>query len=194
MIKTETIKKYALPVAGFLTIAGIGIAISMNVTGKKIVKEAKKYVGQLELRTGGIENQGWQNKYFENLMKQMGWQQGFDYCVLFTKLILLNSLTGKKREIVLKLWKPNSQVTWANLINNQNLGLYKLSKTATPGAVAVYKHMNKEGRGHADIVGERVEKERYEVITANGSVGVEEKFRKYAFESSGMRLLGFVKF
>ncbi len=183
-------KKIAISTVAFASLTVGGFFLFRKRTGYKIVEDAKKFVGIKEIHP----NQGWNNKYFETLMKKVGWQLKWDYCVLFTKLILLRTLKGKQREIVKKLFTPSSQTTWANLVKNQKLGLYKLSKKPKVGAIAFYKHMNADWRGHADIVGLNFDDKKYDVITANGTIGVEEKKRKYRYNSQTMRLLGFVIF
>ena len=190
MITSENIKKYTIPTVALTSIMVGGIFLFRKKTGEKIVEEAQKFVGIREIQP----NQGWNNKYFEKLMKSVGWQLKWDYCVLFTKLILLRTLKGKQKKVVEKLFTPSSQTTWANLVKNQKLGLYKLSKKPKVGAIAFYKHMNADWRGHADIVGLDFDEKKYHVITANGSIGVEEKYRKYNYNSNKMRLLGFVIF
>lgn len=189
MIKTEQITKYALPVAAVSGLTIGSLMLFSNKNGKKILKEARRYVGQKEIQP----NAGWENKYFQSLMKKVGWQSGWDYCVLFTKLVLLRTLKGKKQKAVLKLFSPSSQTTWQNLKKYEHLGLYEISKTAKPGSIAIYKHMQKNWRGHADIV-MRSDKDTFTVVSANGSVGVEVKTRKYTFNSNTFRLLGFVNF
>jgi len=159
------------------------------LNGKKILKEAQKYIGQKEIHP----NKGWQNKHFQNLMEKVGWQSGWDYCVLFTKLVLLKTLQGKKQKVVAKLFNASSQTTWQNLKKFEHLGLYKISDKAKVGSIAFYKHMQKEWRGHADIVIE-ANQDNFKVVSANGSVGVETKTRKYTFNSHTFRLLGFVNF
>ena len=188
-MKTENITKYALPIVaiGGLTIGGF-IWFS-NKNGKKILKEAQHYIGQKEIHP----NKGWQNKHFQALMKKVGWQSGWDYCVLFTKLVLLKTLKGKKQSATVKLFNASSQTTWQNLKKYEHLRLYKISKKAQPGSIAFYKHMQKNWRGHADIV-IKADKDTFTVVSANGSVGVEVKTRKYTFNSNTFRLLGFVNF
>ena len=174
MNKSENIRKYALPAVAFTGITVGSIVLFSNQTGKKILKEAQKYIGQKEIHP----NKGWQNKHFQTLMEKVGWQSGWDYCVLFTKLVLLKTLKGKKQKVVAKLFNASSQTTWQNLKKFEHLGLYKISDKAKVGSIAFYKHMQKEWRGHADIV-MKVEKNSFSVVSANGSVGVETKTRKY---------------
>lgn len=189
MVKREDLIKYGVPVVALTGITATVLLLSSR-TGRKILKEALKYNGQKEIHP----NRGWKNKHFEALMKGAGWKKKDDYCVTFTKLVLLNTLKGKKRLAVKKLFSPSSQTTWTNLVKNQKLGLYKLSKKAAPGSIAFYKHMKKDWRGHADIV-ITAGKDNFQVVTANGTVGVEIKEnRKYSFNSNKFRLLGFVKF
>ncbi len=160
-----------------------------NRPAKKILNEAQKFIGQKEIHP----NKGWQNKHFQALMEKVGWQSGWDYCVLFTKLVLLNTLKGKKQSATAKLFNASSQTTWQNLKKYEYLGLYKISKKAQPGSIAFYKHMQKDWRGHADIVIE-ADKNSFKVVSANGSIGVETKTRKYTYASNTFRLLGFVNF
>jgi len=189
VIKTQHIKIYALPVFALTSLTVGGFVLFANQTDKKILKEAKKYIGQKELHP----NKGWQNKYFQDMMEKVGWRSGWDYCVLFTKLVLLNTLKGKKRSAAGKLFNASSQTTWQNLKRYEHLGLYKISRKAKPGSIAFYKHMTKEWRGHADIV-MSADNNTYTVVSANGSVGVEVKKRHYTFNSNTFRLLGFVSF
>ena len=188
MLKKEDAVKYGIPAVA-LTATIITFCVAMSSKGKKILKEALKFNGQVEIHP----NKGWKNKYFERMMTRVGWKSGYDYCVIFTKLVLLKTLKGKKREAVEKMFSPSSQTTWVNLVKNQKAGLYKLSKKATPGSIAFYKHMKKKWRGHADIVIKGYE-DKFSVVTANGKIGVETKDRKYSFNSNTFRLLGFVKF
>lgn len=189
MISKGDIIKYALPAVTLTSITAGTIVLFNNQSGKRILKEAKKYIGIKEIRP----NKGWQNKYFQSLMKKTGWQSGWDYCVLFTKLVLLRTLKRKQQAAVKKLFNASSQTTWQNLLKYEHLGLYKISKTAKPGSIAFYKHMQKDWKGHADIV-IRADKDTFTVVSANGSVGVEVKTRKYTFNSNTFRLLGFVNF
>ncbi len=188
-VTKENIKKYAIPAVALTSLTVGSIFLFSGKTGKKIIKEAQKFVGIKEIHP----NKGWTNSFFQSLMLKIGWKQGWDYCVLFTKLILLKTLKGKKKDAVLKLVNASSQTTWANLVKNQKSGLYKLSKKPKVGAIAFYKHMNANWRGHADIVLD-YDDDKYTVITANGSIGVEIKDRKYLYNSNKMRLLGFVIF
>jgi hypothetical protein len=185
------IKQHIIPIG----IIGIGITtlsgfmIYKAYSGKRILTEAQKYIGQQEIKP----NMGWVNKHFETLMKSVGWKQKDDYCVTFTKLILLKTLKGKRREFVKRYFTPSSQTTWMNLIKHKDKGLYKLSKKPKPGSIAFYKHMQKNWRGHADIV-KKEDKDGFTVISANGSIGVEIKKRAYTYNSNTFRLLGFVNF
>lgn len=188
-VTKENIKKYAIPAVALTSLTIGSIFLFSDKTGKKIVEEAKKFVGIKEIQP----NKGWSNSYFQALMVKIGWKQGYDYCVLFTKLILLKTLKGKKKDAVQKLFNASTQTTWANLVKNQKSGLYKLSKKPKVGAIAFYKHMNADWRGHADIV-LNYDDNKYTVVSANGSVGVEIKNRKYLYNSNKMRLLGFVIF
>ncbi len=189
MSKSENIRKYALPAVAFTGLTVGSMILFSNRTGKEILKEAQKYLGQKEIQP----NKGWQNRNFQSLMEKIGWQSGWDYCVLFTKLVLLKTLKGKKKKAVAKLFNASSQTTWQNLKKFEYLGLYKISNKAKVGSIAFYKHMQKEWRGHADIVIE-ANQDNFKVVSANGSVGVETKTRKYTFNSHTFRLLGFVNF
>lgn len=186
----ENIKNKALPIIALtgITLGGI-VMFSHKDIGKKIVKEAKKYVGEIEIQP----NKGWTNKYFESLMKRAGWKSSQAYCILFIKMILLNVLKGKQRLAVAKLFSASSQTTWANLLKNQPTGLFKLSKTPKVGSIAIYKHMKKKWAGHGDIV-INFNKNNFTVVSANERKGVEIKTRNYTFNSNTFRLLGFVNF
>ena len=190
LIKTN-IKQHILPISiiGISLTTLTGFIIHRSQSGKRILTEAQKYVGQKEIKP----NMGWANKHFENLMKSVGWKQKDDYCVTFTKLILLKSLSGKQRDFVKTYFSASSQTTWQQLLKHRNNAWYKLSKKAKPGSIAFYKHMQKNWRGHADIVID-ADKVNFNVISANGSIGVEVKKRAYTFESNTFRLLGFVNF
>lgn len=181
--------RFVLPVITILgiTIGGV-IAFSEN-TGEKILKYAEKFIGIAEI----TQNKGWYNKYFENLMINVGWKPPTQYCMLFVKMVLLNTLKGKQKDIVRVLFNASSQTTWKNLIAHKNLGFYKISKTPKVGAVAIYKHMNKKWAGHGDIV-ISFNKNNYKVVSANEKKGVEVKTRGYTFNSNKFRLLGFVHF
>jgi len=183
-------KKYLLPVLAVFGISAIGGAfLFANKNGKEIADYSKKFVGIREKQ----QNKGWYNSYFENLMQKVGWKQPQQYCLLFIKMVLLNVLKGEKRSIVNSLFNASSQTTWKNLIAHKNLGLYKLSKKPKIGSIAIYKHMKKTWAGHGDIVID-FDKTGFRVVSANETKGVEEKNRKYSFDSNKFRLLGFVHF
>jgi len=138
-----------------IAITGAGIAISgaavfillRKITGNKIVRIAKTFVGQRE--TGN--NQGFVSANFEKLMRTLGkWYSGAEWCASFARLVWMLALSGKKRIIADKLMNPSTQQTYDNFSRDTS-GLFRVSQKPKTGSVVIWRSRSRPHKGHAGI-------------------------------------------
>jgi len=179
--------------AGIAVIGAIGLIAAMVVlSGNKILTYAQKWVGVYEKG----KNQGWDNTRLEKLMKSYGFQSGWEYCSLFVKMVIGQTLSGKKRDYILNLISPSSLTTWNNFINNLGkTDYYTISQKPVPGALVYYERNLKEWTGHAEIV-EKVYANGFTVVSGNSPVegnkqGIARRKRSFK-DSPGFKRLGYV--
>jgi hypothetical protein len=178
---------------GILIIGAIGVMTALVLmSGNKILSYAQKWLGVYEKGN----NQGWDNKKLEKLMVSYGFKKGWEYCSLFVKMVLGQTLTGEKREFILSLIDPSSLTTWNNFVNNaKKTKYYTISQKPVPGALVYYERNRAEWKGHAEIV-EKVYANGFTAVSGNSPVdGTKEGIarRKRSFKSSeGFKRLGYV--
>lgn len=136
----------------------------------KIVRSAQKHVGELERTTGSYEV-GFVNSDFEKKMRANGFSEGYDWCAIFAKLAVTDTLTGKKLEIVKKLMTPSSQTTYNNLISAaQQYRWIKTSSKPVKGAVVIWQKVENPIYGHVGIV-QKTTGKNFQTIEGNVSTG-----------------------
>jgi len=135
-----------------LTIIGLILIIYFLSNNNKAVRIAKRNVGQLEKTTGSYE-MGFQNKKFETKMRQNGFSQGYDWCAIFAKSVIMKSVSNKKKAIINQLMNPSSQQTYNNLVNaSTHYNFIEISEKPIKGAVVVWQSVSKPAFGHVGIV------------------------------------------
>ena len=166
-----------------------------NSAANKIIRCAAKWVGQKEIS----ENQGWENKQFQNLMKSAGWWAGADWCNLFVRLVFRT--VCKEGSDAYKFWdkalSPATQTTWSNLQTKSKY--HSIIQKPEKGALVIYRSNSDPSKGHIEIV-EKVNSDgSFEVISGNSPLGTSSKpqgvSRRHREKSgiSGKKILGFIK-
>lgn len=161
---------------------------------RKIVRIAKKHVGQLELTAGSYEK-GFKSQSFEKKMRENGFSEGYDWCAIFAKSVVTDSLKGKKKEIVKNLMNPSSQRTYNNLVDaSKQYRWIKLHSKPVAGAIVTWQKVENPAFGHVGIVksskGNSFQTIEGNASTGTGFDGVAEKNRNLdeRLKSSGLRL------
>jgi hypothetical protein len=179
--------------SGIVAIGVIGlIAVGVMMTRNKILSYAQKWVGVYEKG----DNKGWDNAKLEKLMRSYGFKDGWEYCSLFVKMVLGQTLSGKKKDFILKLTDPSSLTSWNNFVNSaKKTKYYRISQTPVPGALVYYEKDRKEWKGHAEIV-EKVGKNGFTAVSGNSPVtgskqGIARRKRSMN-QTPGFKRLGFV--
>ena len=159
----------------------------------KYVAKAKKYLGEKEVTTGSQEY-GFQNIKFENLMRKYGFANN-DWCATFVKLVIMEKVSGKKKDILSHLLSPSTQRTYKNLTENAgNHSFIKLSEKPQVGAIVIWQSVSKPAFGHTGIVtkvkGNSFETIEGNVSTPSGYDGVAKRTHNISekYKRSGLRL------
>ena len=184
----------------WLGIAGLvfGIGIIFALRGRRrIVKFSESLVGQKEL----IANSGFNNKEFENLMREVGWKPGDAWCVYFVKLVWYNMSPEWLKEKILRKVSGSSLQTWENLKNDPNFIVSAIPKAGDMAIWRVYSGGNPTNNGHAGIVKSlgfgtftTVEGNTSDAGSSEGYI-VAEKERPIDYTvKNGLRLIGFIRF
>jgi hypothetical protein len=133
------------------------------------------------------------NKAFEADLKKLGWQPGWQWCMMYVKYVWSKWLSGKRKELAMKLISANSQITWTNF-RNDNSGIFELSSKPKTGSIAIWQGMNNPAAGHGAIV-KTVQSDHFITVEGNYSNQVKEVKRSYNYSyanSEGNRLIGFI--
>lgn len=161
---------------------------------KAIIDNALSYVGQTE-KPG---NSGFTDPAFEKEMKEEGWQYGWAWCSIFTKVVFKNVLIGKAK-ILNKLFSPSAVQTFHNF---KSAG-YAVFDKPVAGALVVWQHQ-KNGQpqwtGHAGICVDVIDDTLFRSVEGNtndkgGREGyiVALKKRQVKKVTNGLQILGFIK-
>lgn len=136
-----------------LTIAGI-LAVGTGAfltKGKKAANEALKWEGMEELGN----NEAFKNKEFQKKMQEAGFKKGYEWCVIFAKMVWLN-VFKQDVEIIKKIISPSSMQTWKNFSNTANLqGKFvrvEAQSKPKPGDIVVWQRKGSAAKGHAGLV------------------------------------------
>ena len=167
------------------------------MTRKGIAATAKGYLGIKETKN----NSGFNNLFFQQEMKKVGWQKGQPWCMYFVKLVWLKNLKGKHKEQAAKLLTGHTQGSLNNFKKDTS-GLFEVSTTPQKGSIVIweyFKNGKSQGSGHAGIV-TSFNNKQFQTIEGNtnklgGREGVEvaRKTRSYAWQTTnGLRLKAFI--
>lgn len=181
-----------------VAVAVTGAAVFFSLRGRARIKAfAKAMVGQKEV-TG---NMGFQSAEFENMMKEVGWKEGDQWCVFFAKLTWWQKAPAFLKPKIKSAISGSSQTTWENVSKDP---AFVTSKIPKPGDMVIwqsYKNGVPQWTGHAGIV-EKVGFNDFKTIEGNtndagGREGyiVAQKDRTFNFDTNnGLRLKGFIRF
>ncbi len=118
----------------------------------KLVRIARRYIGELESSHGSYER-GFQNPDFEKLMRSYGWSEGYDWCAIFVRAMVLETFTGDKRNILKYLVTPGTQNTYNYLLRAaQKYNWITLHTKPVVGAIVIWQSIQKPAYGHAGII------------------------------------------
>lgn len=142
-------------------------------------------------------NSGFEDNAFEVEMVNEGWQKGWAWCAIFTKLLAKKAYPEKADEFN-KLFTPGAVATF----NNFKKAGYKISTKPVLGALVIwqkYVEGKPDWRGHAGICSEVINDTTFKAIEGNTSfVGsrngdrVWEHTRTTEKNNNGLNVLGFV--
>ena len=152
--------------------------------GSIIINIANNYIGQQEIPP----NTGFQEKWFEEDLKAVGWQKNFMWCVLFCKLVYKEAYKlidiSIYTNIIRPLFSANSQKLWKRF---KEAGY--TSDKPIPGAIAIWKLS--KSRGHAGIV--KTVLGDNDFITIEGNKGDKVSIVNRTIKNkTGYKLLGFI--
>lgn len=177
----EKIKKYwYLPVGGLLLI----------MSNSSLMATFRNTLGIKEVYG---RDSAFTDKKFETELKKLGWQPGWQWCMMYTKYVWSKWLVGKRKEHAMKLISANSQMTWNNFRTDTS-GYFELSSKPQKGAIAIWQGVNNTAAGHGAIVKE-VNKDNFITVEGNYSNQVKQVTRPYNYSyanSEGNRLIGFI--
>lgn len=156
--------------------------------------EARKYIGQKEI----LGNKGFQDPAFESEMREEKWQTGYAWCMVFARVVFVNSFPERSAELR-KLFVPGVLNTFRNLRN----AAYTIDLVPQVDSLVIWAQMKdgkRTGFGHAGIVSE-VTATGFKSIEGNtSSPGVREGWmvaenaHKLNYSATnGLRLIGFIK-
>lgn len=158
-------------------------------------ENALTYVGQVE-KPG---NSGFIDPKFEAEMREEGWQKGWAWCAVFTKVVFKNCYPAKAKELD-KLFSPSTVQTFKNF---RDAG-YLIGYAPQPNTLVIWQSY-KEGKplatGHAGVVSKVISSWEFESVEGNtNSEGGREGFevaimpRKiFAKVTTGLKILGFIQ-
>jgi hypothetical protein len=171
--------------------------------GIEIAKVAKSYIGQTEIPG----NAGFNDKVFEEKMKQVGFIRGHSWCVYLCELVWKEvysfTYSGNYTPLVQneiakldKLFSASATATYRQFDVDKT---FPVSKTPSIGAVAIWRYGN-GWQGHGGIV---VSFTNTKVTTVDGNTNdkggregyiVAEKTRglNEPYKAKGLNLVGFI--
>jgi hypothetical protein len=118
----------------------------------RIVREAEKYKGLEEIRG----NAGWESQEFENMMRQVGWHEGYAWCQFFVKMIYYKIFGPiDYGEVILSNFTGSATETFKNCKNSPRFTTD--TKNEVAGCVVIFRLFENgkpSWKGHAGIVTE----------------------------------------
>lgn len=159
----------------------------------QIIEIAQSYIGMKEISG----NQGFQDKRFQELMEECGWQSGQAWCSYFCELVWKQAFPELKE--LDKLFSSGAVQTY----NNFKQSDFFVDHKPEPGAVAIWqtwKNNEPYWTGHAGIVESIVNGNEIMTIEGNtnsagGREGIEvaRKRRQLNYDArNGLVLKGFI--
>ena len=167
MRKTEEIMTDNLVISTAIIILFVIFLFYWKAT--KPVRKAKRFLGQREATKGSYEY-GFADSSFDEKMRENGFRNGYDWCAIFAKSVIKDSLPKHKRQIIDKLMTPSTQQTYKNLLEaSKKYDWIKIYDKPKKGAIAVWQNTNNPNFGHIGIV-KQVKDSYFESIEGNVSL------------------------
>ena len=188
--------KYKVLLGIGIVLAGTGIVLTIRRRAR-VKAFAKAMVGQKEVSG----NMGFQNEQFERLMKEVGWNEGDQWCVYFAKLTWYEKAPEWLKPKIKKSISGSSQTTWENVSKDPAFVVSKMPKVGDMVIWQSFKNGVGQWSGHAGIV-TKVGFNDFKTIEGNTNDAgsregyiVAEKDRTFNFDTNnGLRLKGFIRF
>jgi len=161
----------------------------------KIIETARSYIGQEET----INNSGFKNNWFQNLMIKIGWSKGQSWCAYFAKLAWYDAFLDSDpigAKLILRYANGSAWQTYANFHKSKE---FHVQVNPIPGALVIFRLGNSTS-GHEGVV-TTISARGFYFISGNTSQAgsregttVLEKFRTLndPFNPNMLNLTGFV--
>ena len=109
---------------------------------------AQKWVGITEVGA----NKAFSDNVFEQMMKNVGWKSGEEWCMYFAKAVHFDTFKDD-RDNIKRILNGSTQSSWKNA-GNDTTGTYKQVKSGRPmmGDIAIWQRTTAPSKGHAAIV------------------------------------------
>lgn len=124
---------------------GLGLLLSYRL---RAAYYAQKWVGIKEVG----QNKGFSNAAFQQMMKDIGWKGGEQWCMYFAKMVHVNTFPKEAADIR-KILVGNTQNSFKNALNDKT-GTYKVITSGRPkkGDIVIWQRTNDTSKGHAGVV------------------------------------------
>lgn len=128
----------------------------------EIVKKALSFVGQKEK---GANNSGFENEWFEDLLRSVGWTSGQEWCG-YAQMAVLKGLIDEDKY---KLLSPSVNQTYMNFKKAIPESLVKEPKAGYLVLFSLYKDGNITWKGHIGLVTSIVDDITFRSAEGNGN-------------------------
>jgi hypothetical protein len=154
----------------------------------RILRNASRFIGLQEIP----QNKGFYNSDFEQKMISAGFKTGYEWCMLFVKMVLRETLTGDQLTELNKLFTPSTQQTFEN-IESGNSKYFKIVDNPRPGDIVIWQSKAVPYKGHAAIYKKMIDsKGNFETIEGNANNEVSE-LKRGLNGTSVMKIRGFIR-
>jgi len=156
--------------------------------GYRILRNASKFIGLQEIP----QNRGFYNSAFESKMISAGFKTGYEWCMLFVKMVLRETLTGDQLKELNKLFTPSTQQTFENIENGKSKH-FKTVDNPRPGDIVIWQSLSVPYKGHAAFYKKSVDsKGNFETVEGNANNEVSE-LKRDLNGTSTMKIRGYIR-
>lgn len=165
----------------------------------RIIEIARSFIGLHEIP----QNMGWDDKRFESLMEDCGWQKGQAYCAYFCELVWKIAFGELQPELLPDLDRLFSSGAVKTFNNFKEACLFDVNKNPGRGAIVIWQRWKDNlphWTGHAGIVTTIKNQNEIGTIEANTNVfghregdSIEERARLLNMDArNGLVMKGFI--
>lgn len=174
----------------------IGGVIIFTSWRSKAANVAARFLDEIEVGN----NQGFTNKAFEQMMKDVGWRGGEAWCMYLAKAVWMQAFP-KKAALIAKYLTGSTQTSWKNAKANPEIFKVITDGKPMPGDIVIWQSTTNSTLGHAGIVKNK-KSDQYEVVEGNTSLqgardgqGVEKNTRnlEQGYVDGTLKVLGFIR-